>query len=72
MRPDHLEFWYDGVLVRTVVADTLGKRLAMGYKHSIILNLAVGGGGAVDKGYRPGTAALPFAAEFDYVRVWQP
>jgi hypothetical protein len=33
---------------------------------------AVGGHGAVDKGYRPGTAALPFRAEFDYVRVWQP
>ncbi len=69
---DRLEFFYDGSLVRTVLADTPGKRLALGYPHSIILNLAVGGGGAVDKGYQPGTAALPFVAEFDYVKVWQP
>jgi beta-glucanase (GH16 family) len=69
---DRVEFWYDGVKVRTIPADTVGKRIALGYHHSIILNLAVGGGGAVDKGYRPRTAALPFAAEFDYVRVWQP
>jgi beta-glucanase (GH16 family) len=70
--PDRVEFWYDGVKVRTIPADTAGKRAALAYEHSIILNLAVGGGGAIDKGYRPGTAALPFSAEFDYVRVWQP
>lgn len=69
---DRLDFFYDGVRVRTIRATTLGQRLALGYPHSIILNLAVGGGGAQDKGYVPGTAALPFAAQFDYVRVWQP
>jgi beta-glucanase (GH16 family) len=69
---DRLNFFYDGVRVRTITATTLGQRLALGYPHSIILNLAVGGGGAQDKGYLPGTAALPFGAQFDYVRVWQP
>jgi beta-glucanase (GH16 family) len=70
--PSRVDFFYDGALVRSVAADTIGKRLALGYRHSIILNLAVGGNGAQDKGYQPGTARLPFAAEFDYVRVWQP
>jgi beta-glucanase (GH16 family) len=69
---NQLRFFYDGALVRTVKANTAGQRLGIGYPKSIILNLAVGGNGAVDKGYRPGTAALPFWAEFDYVRVWQP
>ncbi len=72
VRRDRLEFFYDRALVRTVVARTAGERAAIGYPHSIILNLAVGGNGAIDKGYRPGTAKLPFSAQFDYVRVWQP
>ena len=47
-------------------------RRGLSYAHSIVLNLAIGGSGARDAGYRAGSAPLPYAAYFDYVRVWQP
>lgn len=72
IHPDRLDYYYDGVRVRTVTATTTGMRRGLSYAHSIVLNLAVGGSGALDAGYRPGSAPLPYTADFDYVRVWQP
>lgn len=67
-----LEWFVDGRSVRRFTARTAEQKKALGYAHSIILNLAVGG--MEWTGYEPGTAArwLPGTAEFDYVRVWQP
>jgi beta-glucanase (GH16 family) len=70
--PTQLQWFIDGKRVRTYTARTASQRQALGYAHSIILNLAVGG--MEWTGYRRGTADrwLPGTAEFDYVRVWQP
>jgi beta-glucanase (GH16 family) len=72
IHPDRLEYFYDGVKVRTVTATTSGMRRGLSYAHAIVLDLAIGGSGPQDAGYRAGRAPLPYAAEFDYVRVWQP
>jgi beta-glucanase (GH16 family) len=78
--------WYiDGVLVRTYNAASSADTSALGYEHSLILNLAMGGNGPrypdhgytgqeSGSGYNNGNlvADLPGVMEVDYVRVWQP
>jgi beta-glucanase (GH16 family) len=81
---DTLQWFIDGVLVRTYTASSAADRAALGYEHSIILNLAMGGngprysdhgytGGESGGGYNDGNlnADLPGTMEIDYVRVWQ-
>jgi beta-glucanase (GH16 family) len=78
-----LQWFVDGVLVRTYNASTNADLAALNYTKSIILNLALGGTGPRGRGYTGresgGTydngnlvADLPGTMEIDYVRVWQP
>jgi beta-glucanase (GH16 family) len=80
---DKLEWFIDGVLVRTYTATTSADVAALGYEHSFILNLAMGGNGPASHGYTGGesgggyddgnlVADLPGTMEVDYVKVWQP
>jgi beta-glucanase (GH16 family) len=79
-----LEWFIDGVKVRTYNASSNNDLSALAYEHSIILNLAMGGTGPryADHGYTGGegsggynngnlVADLPGTMEVDYVRVWQ-
>ncbi len=79
-----LQWFIDGVLVRTYSASSAADTAALGYEHSIILNLAMGGNGprSSDHGYtgeESGSgydngnlnADLPGTMEVDYVKVWQ-
>jgi beta-glucanase (GH16 family) len=79
---NRLEWFIDGVLVRTYNASTPEDLASFGYDHSIILNLQVGGSGPAYEGYTGGerddgyddgnlSADLPGTMEVDYVRVWQ-
>jgi beta-glucanase (GH16 family) len=81
---NQLQWFIDGVLVRTYSASSSADSTALGYEHSIILNLAMGGNGPrypdhgytgneSGSGYNDGNlvADLPGAMEVDYVRVWQ-
>jgi beta-glucanase (GH16 family) len=81
---NQLQWFIDGVLVRTYNASTSADTSALGYEHSMILNLAMGGNGPrypdhgytgneSGNGYNNGNlvADLPGAMEVDYVRVWQ-
>jgi beta-glucanase (GH16 family) len=80
---NQLQWFVDGVLVRTYNASTSGDFSGLGYAKSIILNLALGGTGPQDHGYTGResgatynngnlVADLPGTMEIDYVRVWQP
>jgi beta-glucanase (GH16 family) len=82
---NRLDWYIDGVLVRSYTAKTAADVAALGYEHSIILNLAMGGAGpqSSDHGYTGGesggsynngnlVADLPGAMQVDYARVWQP
>jgi beta-glucanase (GH16 family) len=77
-----LDWYVDGVKVRTYNAQNAADINALSYDHSIILNLAMGGTGPQDEGYSGresgGTysngnlvADLPGTMEIDYARVWQ-
>jgi beta-glucanase (GH16 family) len=79
-----LQWFIDGVLVRTYTASSAADSAALSYEHSIILNLAMGGNGprysdhgytGIESGggYNDGNlnADLPGTMEIDYVRVWQ-
>lgn len=71
---DRLEWWYDGKLVRTYIAMTDADRSALGYKHTIHINLAIGGNGPrLYHGWKGDwkDGEIPGAYEIDYVRVWQ-
>jgi beta-glucanase (GH16 family) len=78
-----LEWFVDGVKVRTYNASSNNDLTALAYEHSIILNLAMGGSGprSGDHGYTGGESAggysngnlvadLPGTMEVDYVRVF--
>ncbi len=80
-----LDWFLDGVLVRSYTASSNEDLAALGYEKSILLNLAMGGAGprSSDHGYTGqesgGTynngnlvADLPGVMEIDYVRLWQP
>ena len=80
-----LDWFLDGVLVRSYTATSNADLAALGYEKSILLNLAMGGDGprSPDHGYTGqesgGTysngnlvADLPGVMEIDYVRLWQP
>ncbi len=78
-----LQWFIDGVLVRTFNASTNADLLALGYEKSIIVNLALGGDGPGYHGYNGGesggtynngnlAADLPGVMEIDYVRLFQP
>jgi beta-glucanase (GH16 family) len=82
---NRLDWYIDGVLVRSYTAATAADRSALAYEHSLILNLAMGGDGPryPDHGYTGQESAggysngnlvadLPGVMEIDYVRVWQP
>jgi beta-glucanase (GH16 family) len=77
-----LDWYIDGVKVRTYNAVNAADTNGLSYYHSIILNLAMGGDGPQDEGYSGresgGTysngnlvADLPGTMEIDYARVWQ-
>ena len=79
-----IEWYIDGVLVRSYTASSSAELAALGYEHSIILNLAMGGNGPKypDHGYTGFDSAsgytngnlvadLPGTMEVDYVKVWQ-
>ena len=77
-----LDWYIDGVKVRTYNALNAADIRGLSYPHSIILNLALGGAGPQDEGYsgresggtyRNGNlvADLPGTMEIDYARVWQ-
>ena len=81
---NQLQWFIDGVLVRTYNASGSADTAALGYEHSMILNLAMGGNGPrypdhgytgneSGSGYNNGNlvADLPGAMEVDYVKVWQ-
>jgi beta-glucanase (GH16 family) len=81
---NQLQWFVDGVLVRTYNASSSADTTALGYEHAMILNLAMGGNGPrypdhgytgneSGSGYDDGNlvADLPGAMEVDYVRVWQ-
>jgi beta-glucanase (GH16 family) len=81
---NQLQWFIDGVLVRTYNASSSADTAALGYEHAMILNLAMGGNGPrypdhgytgneSGGGYNDGNlvADLPGAMEVDYVRVWQ-
>jgi beta-glucanase (GH16 family) len=81
---NQLQWFIDGVLVRTYNASSSADTAALGYEHSMILNLAMGGNGPrypdhgytgneSGSGYNDGNlvADLPGAMEVDYVKVWQ-
>lgn len=71
---NRLQWVYDGKVVRTYVAANAADIAALGYEHTMILNLAVGGAPEKwhgwDRTWAPGE--LPATLEVDYVRVWQP
>jgi beta-glucanase (GH16 family) len=78
-----MQWFVDGVLVRTYNASSTADLNGLSYSKSIILNLALGGGGPQDHGYTGResggaynngnlVADLPGTMEIDYVRVWQP
>jgi beta-glucanase (GH16 family) len=78
-----LQWFIDGVLVRTYNASSNADLAALSYEKSIIVNLALGGTGPQDHGYTgresAGTynngnlaADLPGVMEIDYVRLYQP
>ncbi len=82
---NRLDWYIDGVKVRSYTAKSAADVAALGYEHSIILNLAMGGAGPrySDHGYTGGesgggynngnlVADLPGAMQVDYARVWQP
>jgi beta-glucanase (GH16 family) len=82
---NQLQWFIDGVLVRTHNASGSADTSALSYEHSIILNLAMGGNGPryPDHGYTGQesggaynngnlVADLPGVMEVDYVRLWQP
>jgi beta-glucanase (GH16 family) len=82
---DRLDWYIDGIKVRTYNASGSADLSALSYEHSIILNLAMGGAGPRSpehgytgkesgSGYSDGNlvADLPGTMEVDYVRVWQP
>jgi beta-glucanase (GH16 family) len=82
---NRLDWYIDGVLVRSYTATTTADRAALGYQHSLIVNLAMGGDGprSPDHGYTGQETAtgyangnlvadLPGAMAVDYVRIWQP
>lgn len=82
---DRLDWYVDGVAVRTYRASSTADRKALGYEKSIILNLAIGGTGprGIGRGYTGGetrgtynngnlSADIPGVMEVDYVRIWQP
>jgi beta-glucanase (GH16 family) len=77
-----LEWFVDGVKVRTYNASGSADTSALSYEHSLILNLALGGSGPQGfgytghesgSGYSNGNlvADLPGTMEIDYARVWQ-
>lgn len=69
---ERLEWWYDGVLVRSYVPVSGPALDALQYEHSFILNLALGGDGPKGYGWKPGDlSGLPGIMEIGYVRVWQ-
>ncbi len=80
-----LQWFIDGVLVREHTATTTEELTALGYEHSIHMNLAMGGAGPAWHGYTGRecsdgasycdgnlNADLPGTMEIDYVKVWQP
>lgn len=69
-----IEWFIDGVLVRSHTASGSSQIDALGYEHGIILNLAIGGNGPEYYGYQNGTSEnYPSGnLEIDYVKVWQP
>jgi beta-glucanase (GH16 family) len=82
---NRLDWYIDGIKVRTYNATSSADLAALGYEHSMILNLAMGGsgprysdhgytgresGGGYDNGNL--NADLPGAMEIDYAKVWQP
>lgn len=82
---NRLDWYIDGVKVRTYAATSSADLAALGYEHSIIVNLAMGGDGPryPDHGYTGQDSAsgysngnlnadLPGAMEIDYAKVWQP
>jgi beta-glucanase (GH16 family) len=82
---NRLDWYIDGVKVRTYNASSAADTAALGYEHSIILNLAMGGSGprysdhgytGIESGggYNDGNlvADFPGAMQVDYARVWQP
>jgi beta-glucanase (GH16 family) len=80
---NHLDWYVDGVKVRTYTAKSAADTAALGYEHSMILNLAMGGDGPQYEGYTGNesgggysngnlSADLPGAMQVDYARVWQP
>ncbi len=82
---NRLDWYIDGIKVRTYNATSSADLAALGYEHSIILNLAMGGDGPrysdhgytgqdSASGYNDGNlnADLPGAMEVDYAKVWQP
>lgn len=82
---NRLDWYIDGIKVRTYNATSSADLAALGYEHSIILNLAMGGNGPryadhgytgqeSGSGYSNGNlnADLPGAMEVDYAKVWQP
>jgi beta-glucanase (GH16 family) len=79
---NRLDWYIDGVKVRTYTAKSAADTAALGYEHSIILNLAMGGDGPAYEGYTGNesgggynngnlSADLPGAMQVDYARVWQ-
>lgn len=81
---DRLDWYVDGVAVRTYRASSKADRKALGYEKSIILNLAIGGTGprGIGRGYTGDeskgaysngnlSADIPGVMEVDYVRIWQ-
>ncbi len=82
---NRLDWFIDGVLVRSYTGSSANDTSALGYEKSIILNLAMGGDGPrypdhgftgqeSGAGYSNGNlvADLPGTMEVDYVRLWQP
>jgi beta-glucanase (GH16 family) len=82
---NRLDWYIDGVLVRTYRASSKADRKALSYEKSIILNLALGGSGprSSDHGFTGNesrgtyvngnlSADIPGVFEVDYVRIWQP
>jgi beta-glucanase (GH16 family) len=78
-----LQWFVDGVLVRTYNASGTADLNALNYTKGIILNLALGGDGPRGRGYTGNEAStgynngnlvadLPGIMQVDYVRVWQP
>lgn len=70
-----LSYLLDGKVVQTFVPQDAGAKAALGYGHTLILNLAVGGSGPRtwhkwDGSWQPNE--LPGVLEIDYVRVFQP